>query len=152
MPRNPLTRARRRCGTASPSASPARPGTTTAAQAYDGGLQFLPSVWDAYGGDEFADKAWQAIQGAADRRRRTGPRRCRLDRLADLLPATGAAMTATAWLFLAVVAGIVAAGVVLERWQRRIDEAERRRYEDRSQQRLMRELGRIEPVEPRRRP
>ena len=27
---------------------------------YDGGLQFLPAVWDAYGGDDFADRAWQA--------------------------------------------------------------------------------------------
>ena len=49
------------------------------------------------------------------------------------------------------------AGVVLERWQRSIDEAERRRYEDGSQKRLMREIDRIngridriEPVEPRR--
>ena len=41
-------------------------------------------------------------------------------------------MTATAWLFVATVAAIVAAGVVLERWQRRIDEAERRRSEHRA--------------------
>ena len=29
---------------------------------YDGGLQFLPSVWRAYGGGEFADFAWQATR------------------------------------------------------------------------------------------
>ena len=27
---------------------------------YDGGLQFLPSTWRAYGGQDFADAAWQA--------------------------------------------------------------------------------------------
>ena len=27
---------------------------------YDGGLQFLPSTWRAYGGREFAEYAWQA--------------------------------------------------------------------------------------------
>jgi resuscitation-promoting factor RpfA len=27
---------------------------------YDGGLQFLPAVWTAYGGGEFAAYAWQA--------------------------------------------------------------------------------------------
>ena len=27
---------------------------------YDGGLQFLPSVWRAYGGRDFAEYAWQA--------------------------------------------------------------------------------------------
>lgn len=27
---------------------------------YDGGLQFLPSTWRAYGGGEYASYAWQA--------------------------------------------------------------------------------------------
>lgn len=27
---------------------------------YDGGLQFLPATWRAYGGQEFAEYAWQA--------------------------------------------------------------------------------------------
>ena len=27
---------------------------------YDGGLQFLPSTWRAYGGRDFAEYAWQA--------------------------------------------------------------------------------------------
>jgi hypothetical protein len=27
---------------------------------YDGGLQFWPPTWEAYGGNEFADRAWQA--------------------------------------------------------------------------------------------
>jgi hypothetical protein len=27
---------------------------------YDGGLQFLPATWRAYGGREFAEYAWQA--------------------------------------------------------------------------------------------
>ena len=29
---------------------------------YDGGLQFLPAVWLAYGGDDFAVYAWQATR------------------------------------------------------------------------------------------
>jgi hypothetical protein len=27
---------------------------------YDGGLQFAPSTWDGFGGDQYADYAWQA--------------------------------------------------------------------------------------------
>ena len=60
------------------------------------------------------------------------------------------AMTATAWLFLAVVGTIVTAGVILEHTQRRIDRRELDRLERDSHNRLMRELGRIEPTEPRR--
>ena len=29
---------------------------------FDGGLQFLPSTWDAYGGHQFAGFAWQATK------------------------------------------------------------------------------------------
>ena len=31
---------------------------------YDGGLQFWPPTWEAYGGNEFADYAWQASREA----------------------------------------------------------------------------------------
>ena len=61
------------------------------------------------------------------------------------------AQVTSAWWFLAAVVGIVALGIVLERYERRIKEADRcRRREHRD---LMREVDRhprIEPVEPRR--
>ena len=31
---------------------------------YDGGLQFLPATWRAYGGQEYAEYAWQASREA----------------------------------------------------------------------------------------
>ena len=55
------------------------------------------------------------------------------------------------WWLLATIVGILALGVVLEKWQRKLEEADRcRRREHRD---LMREVDRhprIEPTEPRR--
>ena len=54
---------------------------------YYGGLQFLGSSWRAYGGGEFAAHARPRHPRAADRRRRTHPRRRRLRRVAVVLAA-----------------------------------------------------------------
>ena len=70
--------------------------------------------------------------------------------MAGLFPEARVAVT-SAWWFLAAVVGIVLIGVVLEVWQRRIVEADRRRR--REHRNLLREVDRhvrIEPIEPRR--